>query len=839
MKTKSILLLGLLVLVPAMTCGAAPLQTDPWTKTSEGHKGHSAGAVWVKAPDLGKWLLVGTSVQAFDPGNGQWESVSDAKPRKKGGITPFYKGVYVPDTKSIYCLSVIKLWGRNSGETSLFTFNCAEKKWGEQKPAELRHLSFPAMAYDPVGKRLVVVGSDKRVENLGWTRTVLCDVNTGKWTDLPLPEDAIVKTHKELVAATERTIDLGGRIRSAWYRDPACKGTSEERDACEKLLVEVQGMPGSKPITAQLKQAAGLIRSQDMLKALKAVRTAQRKLEDAAFDQYPVPRSRRNAPLVYDAKNKVFMLFGGDHEDYHMNDTWVLDLARSSWKRVGPAVAPSPRAGHAVCYLPGSGRIALYGGYIRHTHMSYGCKPSAPIDPRQLWTYDVAENRWELAGAWPAKNGAASPSVGGFFGYTRDYYNPPLMLADEKDNLLVAQSGSKKNKSITWRLALGAAPADAAGTTKYGKSPNTRFYKTGNWVASYGETNNPPVATGLDKLPANKWVRLPKPPRNFCGGSRQRDWGTYVWDSERDQILMWGGGHCVAGASTVAHYSPVSGRMVEGYDADESYSGFGRGLYDTTLMNRPWIAGHNYNHYAYDPVSKMLLANRGYLYDPDRMDWHRTPLPSAPFRWVWDRNLAETTAHGVVTWAQTPRGSGYGLWLFDPVKKQWVDLKPKGKVRAMYVDADGACYDSTRDRFLMGFGGSDGKRRGNPRPSRISFFDFKTRAIEDLKPENTEIAVMGGVREMVYVPDADIVLFGSRPYTVGSGKKGRTLTHIYDCAKNRYMLLDAGGVTYGHSSGWMYDAKRKNVYAIHCRGQCWALHVDPKTLKLLDKAPES
>ena len=34
----------------------------------------------------------------------------------------------------------------------------------------------------------------------------------------------IVAAHKELVAAKEATIDLVGRLRSAWYRDPAGVG---------------------------------------------------------------------------------------------------------------------------------------------------------------------------------------------------------------------------------------------------------------------------------------------------------------------------------------------------------------------------------------------------------------------------------------------------------------------------------------------------------------------------------------------------------------------------------------------------------------------------------------
>ena len=120
-----------------------------------------------------------------------------------------------------------------------------------------------------------------------------------------------------------------------------------------------------------------------------------------------------------------------------------------------------------------------------------------------------------------------------------------------------------------------------------------------------------------------------------CRGCRQRDWGTSVWDSDRDQVLLWGGGHCVRSASVVAHYSPASGRIVEGYDADEPYGANGGGGYDSSLLNRPWVSAHNYNHYAYDPKCKLLVSGRGYLYDPARMDWLRLERIPLPFAFNW------------------------------------------------------------------------------------------------------------------------------------------------------------------------------------------------------------
>ncbi len=825
----------------AAMAAAGELPANQWTKVAEGKSGRRTGAVLLRAPDLKKMLLFGggvkgaPQVQAFDPAQRAWSEFSAAKPPARRGINNYYQSAYDPGSKTIYCLS---------GGTELFTFSLTEKKWTKHKPApELAGLSWQAMACDTAGKRLVVVGSDKKAGNIGWTRTVLYDIAAGKWSPLALPDAKVVKAHKELVAATEATIDLVGRTRLAWYRDPAGVGTAAELEALAERAAKLGALPQMGAFKADVEKVAGLIKSKKTLEALRAARAMQRKLEDAAFKQYPVPPSRRNSPLVCDAGNKACVLFGGDHEDYLMNDTWVLDLAGKSWRRAGPDKAPAPRGGHALAYLPRSGRIALYEGYQQTSSGDYGAIGYWPRSPRELWLYDVKAGRWDLAGSWPLPKGAdaSTPAPCGFFyGYAAQCFSPPALAADAGDRLVLAAHTStawfwrwKKQPAQTWVMQVDPARCDAAGRDKLGAAPNSRRYRVRSFVASYCEVEATPKPTNLDKLPANRWVQLPAPPRNPCRGCRQRDWGTYVWDSDREQILVWGGGHCVRSGSVVAHYSPASGRMVEGYNVDEPYGANGGGGFDSSVMNRPWISTHNYNHYAYDPKCKLMVTTRGYLYDPERMDWLRTEPMKRPFTFRWGSTLAETTPHGAVAWAQKAGGGGFGLWLFDR-DKGWTDLKPAGKLRGLYCDSEGACYDSKRDRLLMGYGGGYGKKGDG----RVTFFDFKTRVVDDLKPGNAELGKMRNTREMVYVPEADVVLFGSDPYRVGGGRKGRTLTRVYDCEKNKYFLLDAGSVAYGHSTGWMYDAKRKTAYVITCRGAIWAMRIDAKSLKLLEKPPE-
>jgi hypothetical protein len=328
-------------------------------------------------------------------------------------------------------------------------------------------------------------------------------------------------------------------------------------------------------------------------------------------------------------------------------------------------------------------------------------------------------------------------------------------------------------------------------------------------------------------------VKLPAPPKNPCYGCRGRDWGTAIWDPDRDQILLWGGGHCVRSASTVTHYSPVAGRSVEGFDADEPYGANGGGGFDSSVWNRPWVSVHNYKHYVYDPRCKLLVAGRGYLYDPERMDWLRLEPMPLPYRFEWGSTALATSKHGVVAWARKKTGEDAGLWLFDR-EKGWTDLEPKGKLFVPYCDSHGLVYDAKRDRMIMsGVGGGYSKTSNGT----LLTFDFATRALTIVKPENDELAKTGCARELAHVEHADWMLIAQNVRR-GHPKTGKCYTRIYDCAKNKMFLLDAGNVPDGYNVGWMYDARRKLAYSFTTNGEAWALRLDPATAKLVEKADD-
>jgi hypothetical protein len=374
---------------------------------------------------------------------------------------------------------------------------------------------------------------------------------------------------------------------------------------------------------------------------------------------------------------------------------------------------------------------------------------------------------------------------------------------------------------------------DAAGRAKLCTTPDTRLYRMGRFLASYCEVPDAPACVDLSALPANRWVKLPPVRRNVAYGCRQRDWGTAVWDSAREQILLWGGGHCIRSASTVIHYSPVSNRMVEGYDADEPYGRNGNGGFGSSLLNRPWAGVHSYNTYAYDPPTGLMISARGFFYDPVRMDWLRRDRADRPFKYIWSATVLETTPHGVVAWGRAAEKDRISLWLYDKANG-WTDLKPVGPLYKPYCDSEGMTYDSKRDRLILGWGGGY-NRAGD---GRLTTFDFKTREVTKLTPAAAALGRIRNTREMVYVDPADWVVF-AEPYVGGGAKTPRPYLRIYDCAANRYHLLDAGRGPQMkvHGQGWCWDAKRKLVYVITIRGAVYALKLDAASAKLVDVAP--
>src|SRR5262245_24833880 len=204
-------------------------------------------------------------------------------------------------------------------------------------------------------------------------------------------------------------------------------------------------------------------------------------------------------------------MFGGDRLDQLIADTWVFDSAKTTWTERKPKLSPSPRAGHALLWLPKAKKVLLLGGYTYTSTTDYVAPLYKPL-PVEAWTYDVAADKWELVARWEkdAPLGSANAFLPG--------------AVDDDDTVLVLDS---QNRAWTCQIDASKPSSDAA---KHGVAPGTVVRRTGphdpKWYTEgWPATDAAQVAERLKKLPANEWVLLPAP----NAPKMNMDWGSAVF----------------------------------------------------------------------------------------------------------------------------------------------------------------------------------------------------------------------------------------------------------------------------------------------------------------------
>jgi len=478
------------------------------------------------------------------------------------------------------------------------------------------------------------------------------------------------------------------------------------------------------------------------------------------------PPPRALSPIAYDAKSKLFVIFGGDHLDFLMNDTWVFDPARRKWTKRAPPTAPPPRANHTL-KADGDGKVVLSGGYTYTSSTDYvGGQYRDHGDGE--WIYDLAADQW---------------------------------------------SGK-------------------------GGIPETRVTRTGRFHPDYYQQGSMPdpaaFSAWLAAVPPNTWT-LTKPPQL---PALNRDWGTAVLDPDRDLILRWSGGHSAHGGTDVLQYhlntnrweltAPVEFPLGQLYSNTEYPDGW-------NFNHRPWITGHTYQNYGYDPVlKKMLFTGRRthcYLYDPDVGDWtSRFSKPKGMAYGDCFYTLTLTpTPQGLVCWTQEGK-----LFRFRAEASEWVELPLTGTTMpGSVVDNSTIVYDSKRDRLLAVRKGYGDK---NQFDGTIAVVEVKSGKVTLLSPAGKEKAVaVPYLCQLRYDPTTDLVLGGC---TLEPDGEGLRRTPAYDCAGDRWVSLKIGGDDPSGkkgrnvSLGMMVDAKRKLYWAVDTNSNVFVLRLDVATADL-------
>ncbi len=521
------------------------------------------------------------------------------------------------------------------------------------------------------------------------------------------------------------------------------------------------------------------------IRALDAVRI-HLELAAEAFDAEPparaldcgaVRRSEGNSPaaqsLVWEPKTKLFVLFGGDHLDYLTNDTWVFDPAARRWEQRHPAMAPAPRANHRLEPL-GDGRLRLTGGYTYASNTDYLGGQYLDREP-DAYIYDVAANYWS----------------------------------------------AEQGKTVE------LPPADS------------RTYRTGALHPDFFLEGDRPDAASfaarLAELPANTWVAIDPAQRPALN----RDWGVARIDTRRDLMLRWSGGHSAHGGSDVPHFHFATGRWELAFPVE-----FPLGqLYSNTsypngwnFNRRPWVTGHTYQNYEFDPPSGMMVKagrpNHFYVYDPDRADWvSRGPKPEAMrYNSCFYTLTCAATPRGIVCWGANGRVHRY-----DHEAGGWSELELSGDpLPGAHVDNSSIVYDSKRNRLLIvNTLGYEKKFEGT-----VYALDPDSGRVTALKPAGTEQAIrFATIDRTCYDAANDLLLMGT--YLKDSGEQ--TPTPAYDCAENRWVLLDIAYTTgerlnnvrrdfpHGRSDALMHDARRNLIWGVDTKGQVYVLRLERKT----------
>lgn len=806
-----------------------------WTLADDGKAGSREEHFLFWSLLLKRALLIGgrtagdtKSVLAFAPAAKSWEEMSDTKPPET--VSSLCAGCIDSEGKVVYFL----LGGR------LLSFDVGSKSWadlGEEMLLKSVLASGRSLAHDPVNNELITTGPDLKPANIGWQATLAYNIADRKWRRLEFGDEAIRKAHEERKAALKTLEELVGHTRHAWFRSADGTGTEAERTDLADRLAALGKMPGLGDLKSKVAAIAGIVGEKKLLGALKALRALHLDHERATEKAAPVPPARRDSPCCCDPANKVMVLFGGSHDDYVTNDTWILDLTKRQWHRAEPEKAPAPRAGHGMAYLPKSGKIAIFDGYRYNNTVGYRDHQASLLAQREVWLYDVKTNRWDLAASWAEDDKSLPQREGvrnaGFVGYTSSFCAMAL-AADGADGLIFVgrgqkeQGSDKKNKkyaNATWVLASvgqGGSKANPHGDM----APNSRDGRAGIYLASYCEEDAPSNLPDWDKIEANKWTLLPRPARYPFNAQRRCPYGTAIWDPDTEQMLMWGGGHCSSSTTTVTHWSPVTGRIVISYDMDEPLGSNGGGPVGGTVMGRSWVDTHAYRTYAYDAKSKLMVKGGDRLYDPVSMRWLDERLAPLFSDHCYAMN-AFATSHGVVAWAPSTGLNGpRGLWLLKSDKKEWRELVKPGQMPGTAVDTSGGCYDPKRDRLIL-FPATGFQK---PVFDKVATYEFKENKAGTLALSNAQMVTgkITNARESVYIPEADWIVMWSQV----SGQNA-----VLDLPNNRWILADFGPVPKEHQSspahaGVMYDEKRKMIYAWSNEGSMAVLKVDPKTAKI-------
>jgi hypothetical protein len=693
-----------------------------------------------------------------------------------------------------------------------FAYDPVKREWTnlnpKARPAWCDALVWASLCYDAHNDEILLFGGGMALNPWGGAKTWIYDCEENAWRRPDFTGSALHKLQPQVTDGYEKL----RAVRSALEYEvgqvsdvrkqavaaalKALPPMAEELAALakaveqEKETAAAELLSGAAEKIRELAKAAPTDEAYARVQEMKAVETLLTRAEQRLLTEPPL---RCNTPMVYDSKNKLIVLFGGNAQNANLCDTWAYDVTTRTWKQRYPELSPPPVDALCATYIDKHGLVMAAGWQAGR---GQAC----------AWTYDAAKNTWTaVKGVYPS---------GGW---------ESLAYSSKDDVVLLYQDGTKSwgGSRTTHLYKLNPATAAVKRGGVAAPHPRPRL----DWDARTRKLPAPDpeaIDKQLAALPANQWVQMPGP--HFS----RKTWGSATVDTDKGVILYHGGGHSGYSGTDVAHYDIGSGRWSLSYPPEfpPFLEATNRTVYGWSYNLHPW-AEHTRTWYAYDPVSKMMVYNRqgfvnrpgdgrfdlgdgpvvstGYaswVYDPRLRKWY-TPTYDRPFG-TSDAQHLVTTPAGV--YAHTRQN---GIWhcTIEPLERngkteyaaRWKRVIEKAP--ASGNDLGGTTvYDSKRNRLVV-----------LKTPASMDIIDLHEMKVSQLKPESGRVA---HYREACYIPDQDVIFSPN-----GFRKQGYS---VYRCAENKWVQVDIAPPVIRYTRGGK-EHVRQDVYA----GEDTVIRYDP------------
>jgi len=234
---------------------------------------------------------------------------------------------------------------------------------------------YHAMSYDPVSKRLFVVGGEDLSLHPSpdpcFAPMKSYDTINTNWTNLNLIPTPSCRIFHSMVydEATKKIVLFGGKderklpytyMNDTWTYDPAVgnwQNMSPQNSPPARAYAGMVYVKSTKEILVFGGWNDTPSYEKNDLWAYNSTTNSWRNITQ------PGPHQRKNMGMTYDSKRDIVLVFGGDlGPDGLSNDLWAYDVVNKSWSHVQTGTGPDKRDYPEMVYDPVRDGFLIYGG---------------------------------------------------------------------------------------------------------------------------------------------------------------------------------------------------------------------------------------------------------------------------------------------------------------------------------------------------------------------------------------------------------------------------------------------------------------------------------------------